>query len=292
VAGAFRALGLAGCLALSAGAAEERRARLVDAAAPVRIGDVVVLEVDSASEDGELVVEATPDVELVGAPEVAGRIWRVRFQVLASGRVELPRMRFNGVSSAAVAGTWVDVEPLTDATDQPRPSKLVLSPPHDGPVTLVGLATLAVTAMLFRAARWLAGRPVPGELTLLGAALRLLRTSTQASVPLVPVDYAGQLAVGRLALLERSQLAARDIAAFHDELASIAREWAASRAGCRGDGLTTTEFLDAVAAALPEQEWRACAGLLERCDLVKFAGERPDAMSSLEAARQFRRWLT
>lgn len=90
------------------------------------------------------------------------------------------------------------------------------------------------------------------------------------------------------ALSRQGWIEASEIARFHDALQAIVREHLRETYQLRGERLTTTELLDALASSqVPEERIEIVRTLFTACDLVKFARARPPAeamRASLRAA--------
>ena len=234
--------------------------------------------------DRDLVPEAWNDAAL--APlvvcavsttrrEAGGRIEETlgfRAYAFQFGEVRVPPPRLEatpkgGGAPRSVAGPGIAlrVRPALDPRNpgKPEPPGPPPAPPGRSPAWIALLAA----ALLGGAALVMFRRRVPGG---------------PAELP------AAERALGRLRALRTDG----DAGAFHDELDHLLREYLAGRFALRTRERTTEEILGApeTVRALGGEGRSALAGLLARCDLARFAGQRPgsgELRDTLAAAGAF-----
>jgi hypothetical protein len=267
-------------------------ARVVDPAAPIRIGDVVTVEVDVRGDGvtdarlepgpGDARLDVVGDPEAVERGEEAGvdRAFRVRFQVFATGPMTIPPFRVVAASSggtvdATTAPLPIVVEPLTDARSEPAAAKLVLPDAAGGALVPVLAASVVAAAIAFRGYRRAAGRPVPGEIALAAALLRAFRRgdAVASAEPVVSV----RTVLEQIDALSIESEQAYDAGAMHERLASLAVGYLEATLGMRRRERTSAELVRVAGARLGRQRAAEIEHVLGACDLVKFARAAPDA---------------
>jgi len=196
----------------------------------------------------------------VVSSESAGRIEERRTFVayafrLEEVRIPPPRLEATprgGGPPRSVAGRGLSLR-VIPALDPRNPGKPEPPGPRPGPPG--------------RSAAWTA---ILAALLVGGAALLLLRRRGPAPPPPVPP---AERALGRLRALRTDM----DPGEFHDGLSALLREFLSARFALRTRERTTEEILAApeTAHALGPDAHGALAGILARCDLARFAGERP-----------------
>lgn len=264
--------------------ADTARVRVTSASTPVRVGDVVTLELTVDGGDASrLELPALPaGVEPVAAPERIdqpsdeGATAAVRWQVRAftTGRITVPPIGLGrGVRTDPIA---IDVAPLTDAATQPEAAKLVFSPVRSFPLVPVVLLSMLGTFVAFRIARTLAGRPVPGELALIRALWPSRRERAALEDPLVARQQdPATAALEALETLVSATANGYDAEESYDRLAAVVVWYVERSYGLTRRARTTGELLRVIRAKADPKLAGRYASLLRTCDRVKFAAEAP-----------------
>lgn len=273
--------------------------RLLDAEPPARVGDLLVLEIEVDGAEARLAPAAAfGPFELAGEPEAVAAsgegstLLRVPLQVFATGRQTIPSLTvLAGARDEVLVVTTepvpVDVLAISEEDAAPAPVKLVLPPPEGAPLAPAALGALVVTIAGYRAARWLAGRPAPGEVALLRAAFALRaggRVAREFGVRPAPDPDARRRALEALRRLDLESRALDDVAAYHERLSRIAVDLASASLRLGPRERTTAELLRVVRGRCDARATSALGHVLGECDRVKFAAVRP----SREEARALR----
>jgi hypothetical protein len=258
----------------------------------VRIGEPVTLTVTVSGLVGaaDVAFPALPDsgaITALGPPSLAADRGRRR------ARYELAVWNFGDLTLPPA-----DVRVVTDAAE--------LRIPLPG-VTVHVVSVLPADADIDTLA-WKPPSDVLGpnwstgeKLAALGLALALalatfLYLRRRGEVQPVPIPQARSARARALEALERLEasgmIEAGELKGFFSGLSHILREFLEGTAGAWSLDLTTAELMALVGMdGVPEAQVRSLGGLLDRADLVKFAGQRPSRAQAGRALDAARHWL-
>ncbi len=152
---------------------------------------------------------------------------------------------------------------------------------------------LAISLSAFRVVLWLlATLALVGLVWLAWRRLRTRRAGEQPQAqPQLPLRPAHEIALDALARLENSPLLSQGLVKeFHIEASTILRRYIEGRFGVGAPEMTTDEVLERLERTEANSAFRdGLAGMLEACDLVKFAKVRPGADESRQVLALGRR---
>ena len=249
--------------------------------AEVAVGDRVRLAIEVEHDEDASVVWPAPDAlgpfevleRRIDEPRAEGgrTVSRAAFVLAAFelGDLQVPAVEIEVVDAAGdavaleTAPAAVTVSSVgLDASGDIR----AIKGPLDMPRNLLLLLPWLLGATLLAAAAWWLWRRRPGA-------------PESIAAPVVPVRPPHAAAYEAFRILEAERLPERgEIKAFHIRAADILRAYVEGRYGVDALEMTTAEVMDGLRRREIGGEVRAdLRRLLERCDLVKFAKDRPAA---------------
>ncbi len=296
------AIGVASIVAHAGEARPPLRITTTVAGAPSspRIGDVLVVEIDVTGDGADAVrIETAPDLgdfEAAGQSEfltrtddggLAHTIVRLPVRAFATGALRAPTVRLVSTRDGATIGlaspqTSISIVPLTAPDAEPAPAKLVLPPTGAAPLVPAVVGGVVVAALGYRAVQRLVGRPAPGEIALLAAAIRTLGGARGAASPdgaqsAEDVRTAAETALAEIASLVAASRSQYDPGELHERLGEAAVAYAEACAGLPARERTTAELLRAIRPRASAAVVDGVARALAACDAVKFAREPASA---------------
>lgn len=291
------AIGIASAVASAGEMRPPLRIATTVAGAPVapRIGDLLVVEIDVTRDGADAVrMVSEPDFgdfEPAGKPGVLTRtddgglahtIVRLPVRAFETGSLRAPTIRLASTRDGATIAltspqTSISIVPLTAPDDEPALAKIVLPPSGASPLVPAVVGGVVVAALGYRAARRLAGRPAPGEIALLAAAIRGLGSGQHAAVlgdaPPAHQKSAAETALAEIASLVAASRAQYDAGELHARLGLAAVAYAEASAGLPARERTSVELVRAIRPMSSAAFADGVERVLGACDAVKFARE-------------------